>query len=102
MATLKKMILSLQDLKAKGGEKLAVLSGDVHYIVDDGEKYEKLLKDIEEEKDEQKKTALELEEKNFVKVASFQMSVDNNPDLRRHLAALAEEAIVMREKKDNK
>jgi hypothetical protein len=54
------------------------------------------------EKDEQKRTALEKEEKGFIKIASFQMSLDTSPELKRCLASLAEEAITLREEKDKK
>ena len=102
MTQLKKMVLVIQDLTSKEGETIAILSGDVHYVSENEEAYEDLKKRIDEEKDEQKRTALEIEEKEFVKIASFQLALDSNPDLRRHMAALAEEAIVLREEKDKK
>lgn len=99
-----KMVLSIQDLKTKDGNRIAIVSGDVYYIdqpdvIEGRDPYETTIDEIEAEKNEQKKSALEKKLKEMLTVASFQMSLDSSIEFKRCIASLAEQAIQMKEKK---
>lgn len=70
----KKLVFVVQDLETKDKEKVAVVSGDVHYYKD--------AKAIIA-----KKTT----------VASFQLLLDDNKSFSRHIKSLVAEAIALKE-----
>ncbi len=96
-----KIVLVIQDLKVKGGDMLAIVSGDVHYFSTRQDKleYYALENEINEEKDENKKLELQSKQFGIKKVASFQMTLDSNKEFKRHISSLAAEAIELKEKK---
>jgi hypothetical protein len=96
-----KIVLVVQDLETKDGEKIAIVSGDVHYHRDLKEKlaYETLASQVKAEKDLDKKNVLDIELLKHKHVASFQMSLDSNKEFQRHIKSLAAEAISLKEKK---
>jgi hypothetical protein len=95
-----KIVLVVQDLEVKGGQKIAIVSGDVHYhkSLADKERFEQIQVDLKEEKDEEKKNELQNELLTLKHVASFQMTLDSNKDFQRHINALVMEAIGLKEK----
>lgn len=95
-----KIVLVVQDLKVKSGETIAVVSGDVHYHKTDTDEteYNLLTDKIKDEKDPDKKFNLETERMKYKTIASFQMSLDSNKNFQRHIKALVNEAISLKEK----
>lgn len=95
-----KIVLVIQDLETKDGEKIAVVSGDVHYHRDSKEQmsYGLLTQQLKGEKDENKKVEIQDELLKLKHVASFQMSLDSNKDFQRHINSLVMEAISLKEK----
>lgn len=94
-----KIILVVQDLKTKGGEKVAVVSGDVHYhtSLEDKARYIDLQSEILEEKNDDKKALLQNDLLKLKKVASFQMTLESSKELQRVVNDLVLQAIQLKE-----
>lgn len=95
-----KIVLVIQDLEVKGGDKVAIVSGDVHYHKDvlEKERFEQLQHEILKESDAEKKNDLQNDLLKLKHVASFQMTLDSNKDFQRHINSLVMEAISLKEK----